>query len=356
MSTLLQRVRRGGDNGRAVLAAVVREVRAENVTFMAGSIAYHAFVSILPFLLLMLWILSQVGSRDAAVSLLTAMAGYLGPEQIDQVVDIAVNATNTTSLSVISLAVLVWGALRIFRGLDTAFSDIYESETSNDFVDQIRDGVVVFLAVGSGILLVSTAERVIGFPSLGVIGILTRPLVTVLAVAVALLPMFYIFPDEGVTVREVVPGTLVAAVGWTAVGNIFQFYAEVSAKSEYGVVGIIILVITWLYFTGFVLLLGASVNAVLAGRSEDVANIAWGGADDPTENDAPFVASLRKLDGTFSPETEVRIDSGSTAVTLPPPHEATVSVKTVDRPSVLGGDREQGRVTLRWDTWADAER
>lgn len=351
MSTLLPKMRRGSGRGKAIVAAVVREVRAENITFMAGSIAYHAFVSILPFLLLMLWLLSRLGSREAAVRLLTAMAGYLGPEQIDEVVDIAVNATNTASLSVISLAVLVWGALRIFRGLDTAFSDIYESESRNDFADQLRDGVVVFLAVGSGVFLVSVAERAIGLPALGTAALVVRPVITVLAVTIALLPMFYIFPDERVTVREVVPGTVVAAIGWTALGKVFQFYAGVSANSEYGVVGIVILVITWLYFTGFVLLLGASVNAVLAGRSEDVSNIAWGEAEDPTANDAAFVAPLRELDGAFSTDEDVGIESGATTVVLPPPHEADISITTVDRPSVLGGDRERGRLVLRWDSW-----
>lgn len=341
------------DRGKTVLAMIVREVRTENVTFMAGSIAYHAFVSILPFLLLMLWILSRIGSRATAIDLLTAMAGYLGPEQIDEVVDIAVNATETASLSVLSLAVLVWGALRIFRGLDTAFSEIYESESANTFLDQVRDGVVVFLTIGAGIGVVTVAERIVGVPSFGPAGVAVRPVLTVVAVTGALLPMYYVFPDEDVTVREVIPGSLVAAVGWTALGTVFQYYATVSAKSSYGVVGIIILVITWLYFTGFVLLLGAAVNAVLAGRSDDVPDIAWGDLDDASSNDAAFVAALRELESAFAPDADVRVETGGTAVDLPPPDEADVSVTTVERPSFLGGSREQGRLTLRWDSWVE---
>ena len=47
--------------------AVVYEVRAENLTFMAGSIAYHAFVSLLPLLLLALAVATKVGNRDLEV-------------------------------------------------------------------------------------------------------------------------------------------------------------------------------------------------------------------------------------------------------------------------------------------------
>jgi signal peptidase len=37
---------------------------------------------------------------------------------------------------VLGVVLLIWGTLRIFRGLDTAFSDIYESEAANPFTDQ----------------------------------------------------------------------------------------------------------------------------------------------------------------------------------------------------------------------------
>ncbi|MFC7175924.1 YhjD/YihY/BrkB family envelope integrity protein [Halosegnis marinus] len=344
------RGRRAATRTKEVVTAVVREVRAENVSFMAGSVAYHAFVSLLPFLLLLLLVLSRVGGERLAEEVLTAAAGYLTGQDVDVLVRAARSATENAGLSAVSLAVLVWGTLRIFRGLDTAFSDIYESTAANTFLDQIRDGVVVFLAVGLGITAVSVADAVLVLPGSGAVGAVVRALATVAVVAVALLPMYYVFPDEDVTVREVVPGTLVAAVGWTVLGRGFQYYAEVSSKTEYGVVGVIVLLVTWLYFTGFVLLLGAAVNAVLSGRSEDVPDIAWGGVD-PGHEDADFVAPLRDLDAALDAGGTVTVTVGDETVTLPAPDEARVAVSTVERPALLGGDRERGEVVLRWDSW-----
>lgn len=334
--------------GAKVLAAIVRELRAEKVTFMAGSIAYHAFVSLLPFLLLLLLVLTRVGGEALARETLTAVAGYLTGQNVDVLVRAAQSATDNAGLSLVSLALLVWGTLRIFRGLDTAFSDIYESSANNGFLDQIRDGIVVFLAVGIALGAVAAGETLLGFPSLGPLA----PVATVAVVAVALFPMYYVFPDENVTAREVVPGTLVAAVGWVLLGTGFSHYAAVSSKTEYGVVGVIVLLVTWLYFTGLVLLVGAAVNAVLAGRSEDVGDLSWGGTD-PARNDADFVAPLRELETVLDAHegASVTVVVGEESVTVPAPDDARVSVRTVERPSVLGGNRESGELVIQWDSW-----
>jgi membrane protein len=357
------RVRRA----RTVLEAIVTEVRSENVTFMAGSIAYHAFVSLVPFLLLALFLISRVGDETLARAFLEAIAANLTPagateggvlgQFTELLLQAAASGTRNASISVLSLAALVWGTLRIFRGLDQAFSDIYESQSQNGFVDQIVDGVVVFGALGLALFGISAAERFIGLPSLGAADAVVRPVLSVLAVAVALLPMYYVFPDENVTVREVLPGALVAACGWTALSAVFRYYVVASSTSSYGVVGVIILLITWLYFGGLILLVGASVNAVLSGRSEDVENIAWGATPGAhhSYNDADFVEPLRELRAAVEAADaegydEVRVAVGDREVTIPRPDEATVRVKTVDRPRLLGGDRETGDVRLAWDS------
>lgn len=362
MSTLSSRARRASARGKEVARAVVTEVRAENITFMAGSIAYHAFVSLLPFLLLALFLLTTVGGEDVAARVIEALVANITPGSsatsgsarsiADVLVLAANNATDSAGLSLLSIAVLVWGTLRIFRGLDQAFSDIYESEAQNTFLDQIVDAVVVFGAIGVALFAVTFADTFVGGPSFGPGDVVVEPFLSVVGIGVALLPMYYIFPDENVTVREVVPGTLVAGAGWTLLSYGFQLYAASTSTSSYGIVGVIILLITWLYFGGLILLLGAAVNAVLSGRSEDVEDIAWGEhpGGDASENDAPFVNPLKKLEGSFDGDTEVTLETGDTAVQLPPPDVANVRVTTVERPALLGGNRESGEIVLRWDS------
>jgi membrane protein len=224
----------------------------------------------------------------------------------------------------------------------------------------VRDGVVVFGAIGLALFLVSLADALVAVPSFGPADAVVRPSLSMLTLTVAFLPMYYIFPDEVVSVREVVPGALVAATGWTALSLGFQFYVGATSTASYGIVGAVILLITWLYFGGLVLLVGAAVNAVLAGRSEDVAGIAWdaapkpSGEDDPTADDAAFVASVEELQAAFDTKPgTVRFVVGDTDVTVEAPDEVTFDVDTIDRPDLLGGDRETATVTMRWDSWKD---
>lgn len=335
---------------RTVLRAVYREIRAENVPFLAGSVAYHAFVSLLPFLLLVLIVVSRVGGEQLATDVLRSVAGFLTPDLQSLLVRAARNAAGNAGISVVGGLALVWGVLRIFRGLDTAFSDIYESEGTNTFLDQLVDGVAVFGALAAAILVVGLADTLVALPALGPLDPLVRPLATVAGITVALVPMFYVFPDERVTVREVLPGTLAVAVGWTALGAGFKLYVRFSSTTEYGVVGAVIVLVTWLYFAGLLLLVGAALNAVLAGRSEDVDAIPWGRPPDgsATDGDADFVASLRELDGALADGGPVTICVGDRSVSLDGPTDATVTVTTVDRPRLLGGRRERGRIELSW--------
>ena len=361
MSAKSSRARRAVARGKELGRAVVIEVRSENITFMAGSIAYHAFVSLLPFLLLVLFLLTSVASEALAARVVDSLVANITPSSAafgdsarsiaDVLVLAAENATENAGLSVLSVAALVWGTLRIFRGLDQAFSDIYESEATNTFLDQLVDAVAVFGAIALALFVVTFADTVVEVPSFGTADAVVRPVLSILAVGAALLPMFYVFPDEDVTLREVVPGALVAGAGWTLLRFGFQLYAVSTSKTAYGIVGVIILLITWLYFGGLVLLFGAAVNAVLAGRSEDVGDIAWEQAPggDPSENDAAFVGPLEDLEGALE-DREVRIESGDATVELPPPDEASVTVTTVERPGILGGSRESGEVRLRWDS------
>jgi membrane protein len=84
--------------------------------------------------------------------------------------------------------------------------------------------------------------------------------------------MYYVFPDVDLRVVEVLPGTVLAAVGLTALESLFRVYVALSSTGEtYGVIGSVVVLVTWLYFNGLVLLLGVVVNAVLTNRTADVA-------------------------------------------------------------------------------------
>lgn len=261
----------GSRGGRAtsVLRAIVEEFKEENISFMAGSIAYYAFVSMFPLLLLALLVASVVGGQAFADAVIGLTQQYLTPAAQGMVTESISQASNAASFSILGFVALLWSVLKVFRGLDVAFSSLYHSPGENSILDQVKDGVIVLGGIVVAIVAMVVAGAVVAFlPNLPYVGVLSFVFL-IAALTLAFLPIYYVFPDVDVSVRDVLPGTIVAAIGWALLQGLFRVYTNYSSTGElYGAIGGIILLVTWLYFGALILLLGAAVNVVLAGQSE----------------------------------------------------------------------------------------
>lgn len=251
-------------NGVTVARSVARVAKEREITFLAASLSYYTFVSLIPLLVTAVIAAAFVGGDAFRESVLDLAGRYLLPTARDQVEAIISDTAASGSVGVVGFAISTWGGLKIFRAVDTAFSRVYESDPGG-LVDQVKDGVVALGAIGvgiAGIFALGLAVALLQIPFLT----LLSPLLLLATLMAAFFPLYYVFPDTDVTPREVLPGTVFAAVGWTVLGAIFGVYAEASATTAYGVLGAVLLLVTWFYFGGSLLLLGAVVNVVLGGR------------------------------------------------------------------------------------------
>lgn len=333
-----------------VLRAIVREARAEKLTFMAGSIAYHAFVSLLPLLVLLLAAFSMLGIPLRA-GVESATEAMLTPEASRPLIRQVTDSDRTAGLSAVGAVVLLWGTLRIFRGLDTAFSDIYESEAANSLLDQILDGALVFVTFAIAIAVAGYVETRAPIRGSGPAITVLRQALLVVGLSITFLPMYYVFPDTDVTVSEVLPGVVLAAAGLATFTSLFQFYVAFSSQGGgTNLVANVVLLLTWLYFSGLVILLGVVVNAVLSNRSRDVSiDPVIGGAPRGERRDVASRAELtadldalaRRLEA--SPESLTVVVDGEEQ-SLHPPQSITLDAGT--DPGVL--DDGDVTLTLRW--------
>jgi membrane protein len=337
-----------------ILRALIAEARAERITFLAASIAYHAFISLLPLLLLLLLILTAVGADPIERNLLALVEGALTPGAAGVLLAELRAAGRSTGLSILGAVVLLWGTLRIFRGLDTAFSDIYETGGRNTFVDRLGDGVIVLGCVAGAIIVSATIDATVTGAVGGALGWWLRRVLFVCGLSAALLPIYYVFPDErNLRVREVLPGVAFAAVGLTVFESLFGLYIRFSSQSpEASTLGAILVFLTWLYFSSLVVLLGVVVNAVLAGRSHDadlkpVFDVPRSASDG---RDAELVETIRRLESLPGAGSVTVVVDGE-EITVPPPDEVRVqaSRRSVD---LLG---ENPSITLRWARRGDGD-
>ena len=335
----------------SVTKRVLSDFSEKNVTFMAAGIAYNAFVSLAPMLLLLLLVVSVFGGGLEAR--IADAAGNWLPGPIATVVRrIFQDGSSATGVSVVGLVVLLWGTLKIFRGLDTAFSEIYETENTSSFVDQLEDGLVVFVAlVVAVVATVGVSAAFAAFSgAVPFVGVLT-PVILVVGLVVAFLPMYYRFPDADVSVTDVLPGVVFAAVGWAALQGLFQVYLMFKDPGSGSFFGGVIVVVTYLYFSGLVLLVGAVVNAVVGGHSTgEPGGVGRGATSYDVEREesldrdelAAYLQGLRE-------DLAGRYDGMRPATSTKDERPRPSGEVDVTEHRSAAGDAEQWTVTLQWE-------
>jgi YihY family inner membrane protein len=316
----------------ALVRTVVREVQTRDATLLAASIAYYAFVSLLPLLVLTTVVATVLGGTGLRTAVLGLAGRYLLPVGQGLVGEALANTTGRGGVTAVGSLLLLWSSLKLFRGIDTAFARIYGT-AARDFLGSLRIGATVLAAVGVGSFG--------GIVLVGAVAFLRTPVALLAPLAffgvlvAALFPVYYLTPTADLAPREALPGTLFCAGGWTIFGTAFALYAAIATTSGrfalYGALGAILLLVTWFYLAGLVLLVGATINAVRADRltdsdrqvqhppdRDDVTTAMTG--DDKEPSPAPDIEDLAdRLD-------EVREDLDA--------FEADVEDRTVDRPAL----------------------
>lgn len=234
------------------------------MTFLAAGVAYYAFVSLVPALLLLLVVATTVFGDALADELLAVAGGFLTPAGEEAIGGAVASAQGRAGAGFLGVAVLLWSTLKVFRGLDTAFVEAYGVDADVGFLDQLTDAGSVVLGIGVGItamLVVGAVAAAVDVPLLASASVLALPVV----LTVVFLPMYVLLPEPRVTVREALPGAVLSALGWTVLQAGFQAYAATAGQYQvYGVVGGILLLVTWLYVAAIVVIFGAVLNATLA--------------------------------------------------------------------------------------------
>ncbi len=248
----------------------VREVSDKDISFIAGSLAYYALISIIPVIILSLVAISTFGGPEFADRVVDQLNALLSPTGQALLKSVLTSQKGAESATLISVLTLIWSAFRLFRGLDVAFLRAYGLNKSS-VVTQLRHGIITLTAGTAGIIITAGIGVFITFIpydiTIGSISALETlaTLVTLFALVLTLLPPYYILPGDEVTLREALPGTLFAAVGWTVLQVGFRFYTSyISSYQAYGLIGSVLLLAIFFYFAGLILLLGVILNVVLS--------------------------------------------------------------------------------------------
>jgi membrane protein len=93
---------------------------------------------------------------------------------------------------------------------------------------------------------------------------------TAIALVILALGLYLLTPQHYLTIRQALPGAIFFSVGWLTVTKLFQFYVNRYDRYNptYLALASIIMLLTWMYLTCLLLLLGGKLNAILLRENE----------------------------------------------------------------------------------------
>lgn len=264
--------------------ALVRAFGDDDLSGMAAEMAYSFLFALFPLLLLSAAIIGMIGGvlgrRDLLVEAMARIAPFL-PTPVADLFESAILDLITERAGAIALFGLVlalWGAASgvggLMKGLNRAYGVAWAQPS---WRRQAVTAVPALLVppLGLALLLLS----VVGHGLTTWLGAITgmSELVALLVAALGLPFAFLVFfagmtlvywalPAVRQRYRDVMPGSLVAAIGWSAITYAFGVYiADIDEyRVTYGIFGAAIAFLLWLYLVGLVILVGAAVNALLS--------------------------------------------------------------------------------------------
>ena len=254
---------------KSIARHVVDLIQDRNLTYLAAGIAYYAFVSIIPLMLLAVAVASFVGGEAMADRVVNILSQQLSPSGQNLIREALANTAGRGVASVVGFITLTWSSLRLFRGIDQAFDEVYRDTLETSLLEQLRNALLVVIGIALAIALVVVSGILLSIlpvavPFVNLVGTIALLIVLV----AAFVPIYYVLPPVKVTLREALPGAAFAAIGWVVLQLGFRIYAAHAGEyAAYGVIGAALLFVTWLYFASIIVLVGAAINAAIRKRA-----------------------------------------------------------------------------------------
>jgi membrane protein len=257
---------------------LARKFFADRGTHLAAMIAYFALLSFVPLTFLSLSLLGLTGRADESSFLVKEIKKTLPGTPINQIIALVHTVQdNATALGIVGGAALLWASLSLFSVLESAFNIVY-GRPNRSFLR--GKGLAVLLMVGSLItLFVALLVGSLGVSALQQYapGFISNPIAAyTLSIAVSLIGVFaflvscyYVLTNEDLTVREVMPGSIFAAVLLEATFQVLPFYQRYADLNPgLRAFGAPAILLVWLYVMANVIVLGAELNWWRARRAD----------------------------------------------------------------------------------------
>jgi membrane protein len=267
------------------LAGTYGDVFRNHTLQMAAALSYYFVLSLFPSLIVLSAIVAYLPVPNLFGQAMSTMARFLPPDSMGLVRRVLSDVITPNRGTFLSFGILgtVWTASGGFAAAIEALNIAYDVEDDRPFW-KTRPLAVGLALVTGALMLVALSVMIVG-PRFGewlagrvhlsYLFVLLWPYIhwsiaigfTILAVEA----LYFLAPNVKQRFLATLPGAILAVGCWLALSYLLGLYFRHFANfnKTYGTLGAGIAMMTWLYWTGFAMLVGAELNSELAKISSE---------------------------------------------------------------------------------------
>ena len=269
----------GGLGLWGLVRRVVAEVQRDNCAGYAAALAYYFLFALFPFFLFLTALLGYLPIPNLLDRILGFLAQVMPGEALSLVEENVRSLVSQQRGGLLSFGILaaLWTSSSAITGISDALNHAYDVKEGRPFW-KVR-GMAILLTIGLSIFLISSIVLLMFGPQIGgwladFVGlgaafeiawnILRWPIILFLVIT-AVATIYYFAPDVDQHWKWITPGSVFAVLLWLLVSLAFSYYVNNfgSYDKTYGSIGAIIILLTWMYVSGFVILVGGEINSVI---------------------------------------------------------------------------------------------
>jgi len=262
------------------LVETYEDVFRNHTLQMAAALSYYFVLSIFPGLIFLSAIVAYLPLPDLFNQALSMMAQVLPPDSMGIVRGVLSDVITPNRGTFLSLGVLgtLWASSGGFSAAIEALNIAYCIKDDRPFWK--TRPLAVGLAIVIGVLMVVALSVMVVGPRFGEwcaarvhlsnLFVLLWPYIhwsiAIGFAIVAVEALYFLAPNVQQRFRATLPGAILAVGCWIALSYLLGLYFRHCAhfNKTYGTLGAGIALMTWLYWTGFAMLVGAELNCELA--------------------------------------------------------------------------------------------
>jgi membrane protein len=263
---------------RDVLLRVFHGISEDRVTTISGGVTFFVLLALFPGLAGLISLYGLVADSSTVAQHLSSLAGFLpeGGVQIlrDELQQLTLQPPQKLGFATAaSLAISLWSANGGIKAMFDGLNAVYEVPEKRSFIKlnaislALTLGALIFVIVSLlTITIVPKLLSFLGLPGIGEIVLFARWPVLLLVASLMIAVIYRFGPSrEQPQWRWVSPGSIFAALTWIAASLLFSWYTAHfgSYDKTYGSLGAAIGLMTWIWISTMVILVGAKINAEL---------------------------------------------------------------------------------------------